>query len=101
MRNVILWCGVVYAAAVWATPEDELLEKLPSIFAKSAAHYRALDAAATPLIPDKEGCPRTPHGFNRETGELDMRSIYWWTAGHYSGSLWYLYECSGDRPRLV
>ena len=96
MKKMILWCGVLCAMVVGATSEDELLAKLPSIFEKSAAHYRALDAAATPLIPDKKGRPRTPHGFNRETGELDMRSIYWWTAGHFPGSLWYLYEATGE-----
>ena len=25
-----------------------------------------------------------------------MRSIYWWTSGHFPGSLWYLYEATGD-----
>ena len=38
-------------AAILASPgEVELAEKLPVIFEKSAAHYRAIDAAATPLM---------------------------------------------------
>ena len=93
-------CGLssAFAASEWA-PEDELLGKLPEIFAKSAAHYKALDAAATPLMKDEQGEFRTPHGWNKwRTGkdELDMRSIYWWTSGHYPGALWYLYEATGD-----
>lgn len=99
-------------AAILTPQETELKAKLPDIFAKSAAHYRALDAAATPLaVSEKdlwEGREASrlqfPHGFKRATGKLDMRSIYWWTSGHYPGSLWYLYEATGDttlRDRAV
>lgn len=99
--------GICCAANV-QRQEDELRAKLPSIFANAAAHYKALDAAATPLMnsgkksetvphgakPFKER--KVPHGLNPKTGALDMRSIYWWTSGHFPGSLWYLYEATGD-----
>ena len=83
------------------TPDGEaaLMSRLPDIFAKSAAHYKALDAAATPLMKDEKGGLRTPHGILKwKTGEnkLDMRKISWWTSGHFPGSLWYLYEATGD-----
>ena len=87
---------IAVACAANASAENELLRELPEIFAKSAAHYKALDAAATPLMKNEKGELRTPHGFKRETRELDMRSIYWWTSGHFPGSLWYLYEATGD-----
>ena len=95
---------LMLAAALTVPGEAELKARLPDIFAKSAAHYRALDAAATPLavsdVDLKEGAETTrlqgPHGFDRKTGKLDMRSVYWWTAGHYPGSLWYLFEATGD-----
>ena len=81
-------------------PDEEaaLVDGMPTIFAKSAAHYRALDAAATPLMQNAKfrGGYGTPHGWKAAKGELDMRSIYWWTAGHFPGSLWYLYEATGD-----
>ena len=90
--------NLMLAAAVAVAGEAELVEKLPGIFAKSAAHYRALDAAATPLMKDAKGVMRTPHGWLGWKGkrELDMRPAKWWTAGHYPGSLWYLYEATGD-----
>ena len=37
-----------------------------------------------------------PHGWNAKTGALDMRSVFWWTSGHFPGSLWYLYEATGE-----
>ena len=87
--------------------EKELLREIPEIFAKAAAHYKALDAAATPrrkgVMSNRKGRHNSdiyvPHGWNKwRTGrdELDMRPIFWWTAGHYPGSLWYLYEATGD-----
>lgn len=91
---------LMLAVAACLTPQEvELKAKLPEIFAKSAAHYRALDAAATPLMHDADGKPRVPHGWRKwKTGkdELDMREIYWWTSGHFPGALWYLHEATGE-----
>lgn len=87
---------LILAAALAVPGEVELKAKLPDVFARAAAHYKALDAAATPLMKNGKGELRTPHGFRRDTRELDMRSVFWWTAGHYPGSLWYLYEATGD-----
>ena len=92
-------------AAILASPgEVELAGKLPAIFEKSAAHYRAIDAAATPLMNSGDVAKETkphgerlvPHGWDAKGGKPDMRSIYWWTSGHFPGSLWYLYEATGD-----
>jgi len=91
--------GLMFAATLLTAQESEFRAALPEIFAKSAAHYKALDAAATPLMKGANGQLRTPHGVIKcETGqkELDMRSIYGWTSGHFPGSLWYLYEATGD-----
>ena len=98
-RLVLVSCLSSLVLSGFASPEEELVGKLPGIFAKSAAHYKALDAAVTPLMKAENGEFRIPHGWNRwKTGkdEYDMRSVYWWTAGHFPGSLWYLYEATGD-----
>ena len=90
--------SAVLAAAALACPQEAKLKAmLPEVFEKSAAHYRAIDAAATPLMDKGEdGMKRVPHGWNAKEGKPDMRSIRWWTSGHYPGSLWYLYEATGD-----
>lgn len=107
-RSAVL--AICLSSAVFrgvASPEAELAAKLPETFAKAAAHYKALDAATTPLMKTANGEIRVPHGWNKwRTGkdEYDMRSIYWWTSGHYPGSLWHLYEATGDaffRDRAV
>lgn len=101
MRNlngVMLAASVAFALSCTAQAAkiDELKAKLPEIFAKSAAHYKVLDAAATPLMKKADGTMMVPQGFKRDKRELDMRKIEWWTSGHYPGSLWYLYEATGD-----
>ena len=90
---------MILAAAMLTPQEAELKAKLPEIFAKSAAHYRALDAAATPLMHNDKGEALMPQGWNKwQTGrdELDMREIHWWTSGHFAGSFWLLYAATGD-----
>ena len=98
--------GTILMVAALLTPQEtELQGKLPEIFARSAAQYKALDAAATPLrkgkMSNRKGRHNSdvyvPHGWKAATGELDMRSIFWWTSGHFPGSLWYLYEATGDK----
>ena len=92
------------SARDFASSEEELAARIPAIFAKAAEHYKALDAAAAPLMKGKVSTRAGrhndnlyfPHGFDRTARKLDMQSVYWWTAGHYPGSLWYLYEATGD-----
>ena len=92
--------AVILTLACCAAPTKEelaLKARLPEIFAKSAAHYRALDAAATPLMKDeKTGKVRYPHSVRPGTRELKMHSVLAWTSGHFAGTLWYLHEATGD-----
>ncbi|MBR7180367.1 MAG: glycoside hydrolase family 88 protein [Kiritimatiellae bacterium] len=103
--TMILAAAAVAATGVFAKDDAEaaLKARLPEIFAKAADHYRALDAAATPLMKGKvakmvEGKSDlyVPHGWKDNVGRLDMRSIFWWTSGNFPGSLWYLYKATGD-----
>ncbi len=92
--------ALVLAAAMALSPQEaELRAKLPEVFARSAAHYKALDAAVTPLMRNARGEAQIPQGWKKwKTGrdEYDMRDVYWWTSGHFAGSLWLLYEATGD-----
>lgn len=93
---VVVLVGLAAGAEVCG--ESLLKDRIPEIFAKAAAHYRAIDAMATPLMRNEKlrGGYGIPHGWIAEKRRLDMRSIYWWTAGHFPGSLWYLYEATDD-----
>lgn len=73
-----------------------LKSRLPEIFSACAAHYKAMDPAVTALMKNAKGQPMVPHGYKRKEKMYDMREIEWWTSGHFPGSLWYLYEATGD-----
>ena len=75
---------------------QKLKDALPDIIEKSAAHYRALDAAATPRMWNKNGKPMVPRGFDHEKREITMDPIHGWRTGHYPGALWLLHEATGD-----
>ena len=93
---MVAFCSLAVGAEVCG--EAALKAQLPGIFSRAAAHYKELDAMATPLMrnPKLRGGCGTPHGWLPEKGEPHMCSIYWWTSGHYPGSLWHLYEATGD-----
>ena len=39
---------------------------------------------------------RMPQSYNAKTGKFDARAITWWCSGFYPGSLWYIYEQTGN-----
>ena len=52
--------AIVFTAATGnlpaaVSPETELEKALPGIFERSAAHYKAIDAKATPLMKNAKG----------------------------------------------
>ncbi|MBE6398460.1 MAG: hypothetical protein E7046_15795, partial [Lentisphaerae bacterium] len=95
-RLLIIGSALAFCCVAEGSGIAELKGKLPEIFAKSAAHYKALDAAVTPLMKNAEGQTMVPQGYKRDKKMYDMRGIVWWTSGHFPGSLWYLYEATGD-----
>jgi len=86
------------AALAAPAPEAELAAKLPDLFARAAAHYTALDAAAVAEAKRKaendDAC--VPYSFDPKTQKLDVRPVVGLSAGCFPGSLWLLYEATGD-----
>ena len=89
MTAKTIFCGILLAAcgtlaATAAEPIDAVIAKDLQV---ATAQYRILlDKSA-----GKPGFPRTV-----ERGELKMVGPGAWTAGFFPGSLWYLYEATGD-----
>lgn len=98
MMRGLLTVGAVllFGVSAGAAHIDELKSKISEVFAKSAAHYKALEAAATPRMWSKDGKPMIPRGFDHEKREITMDPIHGWRTGHFPGSLWLLHEATGD-----
>lgn len=70
--------------------DEALLAMIDSSLDRAVQQYTAMDEA----LPDTL-FPRTVH----PDGSLRTNTSGWWTSGFFPGSLWYLYEHTGD-PEL-
>lgn len=68
-------------------PMDQLIDRSMGI---ASRHAKAMAAA----LSEKEG--QLPRSIHPETGELITSQSGWWCSGFFPGTLWYLYEYSGD-----
>lgn len=91
----VIAAALLSATVAFANAADEarLLLALPKVFARADRQYRMLTALAE-AESAKAGAWRLPKTF--ENGELRFSDVYWWTSGFVPGSLWYLYEATGD-----
>ena len=67
---------------------QQLKSSLRKALTVAVAHEKA---QAEVLIEREDEMPKT-----FENGELVTANIYWWTSGFFPGSLWLLYEHTGD-----
>ncbi len=65
-----------------------LAELTDSQLSLAVEQYKAMDAS----LPDG----LLPRSTNSKTGELVTSGSDWWCSGFFPGSLWYLYEATGD-----
>lgn len=87
---------LVTMAAVVSCNRKESMEDLTArVFERAAVQMAAMDVAldsASALNPDKAIYPRS---INKD-GSLMTSHYKWWCSGFYPGSLWYVYEYTGD-----
>lgn len=63
------------------------VEQAEQVLELAAAQYKGM----MQLVPED----RMPRTFEEDS--LFTSGIWWWTSGFYPGTLWYLYESSGDK----
>lgn len=70
------------------TPRETMPELTDRVFAVAAAQYEQLEGRLT-----DETLPRSV----ASDGKFIPSNIRWWCSGFYPGSLWYIYEYTGDK----
>lgn len=79
----------LFFGTVNAQVEDKTMEKLIASNMKFAAAQYKLLAKNTPSDV-------MPKNYNEKQQKLETASTSWWTSGFFPGSLWYIYEFTGD-----
>ena len=70
------------------TPRETMPELTDRVFAVAAAQYEQLEGRLT-----DETLPRSA----ASDGKFIPSTLRWWCSGFYPGSLWYIYEYTGDK----
>ncbi len=90
MRKVVLLIPVLmWSVLCFAQQENDLMKKIiKDNFAFADSQYKYMMT----LIPDG----MTPQSYEKKDDKFISRDIKWWCSGFYPGSLWYIYEQTGD-----
>lgn len=90
MRRLLipLFAAVLFMGCTSHDPIDDITAK---VFDLAKQQYTAMDAA---LAADKSPCTTDAEGKLRPAG------LGWWGSGFFPGSLWYIYEYTGDKTFL-
>lgn len=90
MRQIVILFLLtgLYGPVAGQSVNDEMKQLIQKNFELADSQYRYMMT----LIP----ADKTPQSFDAKSGKFISRDIQWWCSGFYPGSLWYIYEQTGD-----
>lgn len=86
LRKMII-TAVAALTALNLCAEESMEALTERVFSLARTQYRLMDSSL-----DEGRCPRTLD----KDGKIVTSDIQWWCSGFYPGSLWYVYENTGD-----
>ena len=87
---------MVLALAFVACDRQESMEELTArVFERAAVQFQQLDANIDSVMAVSADGMVYPRSLN-EDGTLTTSDYKWWCSGFFPGSLWYVYEYTGD-----
>lgn len=94
VRRTLLSASLLLAVtAMQAQSKSQMRTLVKDQFAFAAKQYKLM-AEHTPEN-------KMPQTFNPETGKSTFSNMQWWCSGFYPGSLWLIYEQTGDKEILA
>lgn len=94
MKRIL--CVFLAAAALAGCSRQETMAELTDrVFGRAAVQFLCLDANMDSVALACPGSPVYPRSINVD-GSLWTSDYKWWCSGFFPGSLWYVYEYTGD-----
>ena len=95
MKKLLSFAVLAALLGVSCAKQESMEELTARVFERAAAQFAILDANLDSAAVQKPGEPIYPRSIS-EDGGLWTSDYKWWCSGFYSGSLWYVYEYTGD-----
>jgi hypothetical protein len=85
---------VVALAAISCSQKESMEELTARVFERAAAQVKYMDTCLDPIAASK-GEAVLPRSINPD-GTFCVSDYKWWCSGFYPGTLWFVYEYTGD-----
>lgn len=93
MKKIALSLFVIIAVIANVQAQKKSVINIDKAFDNATKHYTNMLATH----PDLTKFPQS----TKKNGEIDNRTSEWWCSGFFGGSLWYLYEFTGEEKWKV
>ena len=95
MKKLIFACISIVLVAASCCRQESMEELTARVFERAAVQFALLDVNVDSIAALKPGEPVYPRSI-RKDGSLMPSGYKWWCSGFYPGSLWFVYEYTGD-----
>ena len=93
MRKAIFFITSLLCLA--CQKQESMQELTARVFERAAAQMELMDKNLDSAAVSNPGVAIYPRSINKE-GALWTSNYKWWCSGFYPGSMWYVYEYTGD-----
>lgn len=95
MKKIFVYLLLSLLALVACSRQESMEELTARVFERAATQFLVLDANMDSVLVANGGEAVYPRSINAD-GSLWTSDYKWWCSGFYPGSLWYVYEYTGD-----
>lgn len=95
MMKKLMIILAVFVAGVSCCRQESMEDLTARVFERAAVQMKVLDAVLDSVAAEKPGKAVYPRTIEPD-GAFRPSNYKWWCSGFYPGSLWYVYEYTGD-----
>lgn len=95
MKKTLVYVLLSLLAVVACNRQESMEELTARVFERAAVQFQQLDANVDSVMAVSADGMVYPRSLN-EDGTLTTSDYKWWCSGFFPGSLWYVYEYTGD-----